>query len=65
VSTVLRYLAERRLNRRVWKRARLSVWKQNRSTAKKGSLDLLTAVIHKNTRNVAGINEKVVHWLKT
>jgi len=38
------------------------VWKQNRSNAKnKSNLNLLAAVIHKNERNAAGYDKKVVH----
>jgi len=44
----------------VWKQARLSVWKQNRSNAK-NILNWLAAVIHTNKRNAAGNSEKVVH----
>jgi len=52
----------------MWKQARLSVWKQNRSTANEKNEKIwkvLAAVIHKNKRNVAGISEKVLHLWST
>jgi len=46
-----------------WRKARLCVWKQNKSNLKKTKniMNYLADVIHKIKRNAAGNSEKVVH----